>query len=206
MFKSKMREIYRDEFWKQLQLWSKKFAPCTILEIGGGTGDGSTTSFFEAVALGSRVFSIEGRKDRYEKLRKKPVIALYGCSVAAEDYMSEQEVIDFYHATQTKLNDNSLETVLGWRKEELETLAKLPHSLVRDITADFVFIDGSPFSGEKEFHYSVEINNRAKVVALDDTNDIKNLSNYLKLKASNNWEMVWEDFSLRNGAAIFVKK
>jgi hypothetical protein len=201
-----MREIYRDEFWKQLQFWSKKYAPCTILEIGGGTGDGSTTSFFEAVGLGSRVFSIEGRKERFEKLRKKPIIALYGCSVSADDYMSEQDVIDFYTNSQTKLNDNSLETVLGWRSEELETLRDIPQSLAKDIVADFVFIDGSPFSGEKEFYYSVEMNQRAKVVALDDTNDIKNFSNYLKLKKSDKWEMVWEDFSLRNGAAIFVKK
>jgi hypothetical protein len=36
---------------------------------------------------------------------------------------------------------------------------------------------------------------------LDDVNDIKNLANYNKLKGFG--KLLWEDWSVRNGAAIF---
>jgi hypothetical protein len=39
------------------------------------------------------------------------------------------------------------------------------------------------------------------IIALDDVNDIKNFDNYHKLKG--NVELLWEDWSVRNGAAIF---
>ena len=201
-----MQEIYKDEFWEQLNFWSKKFSPCTILEIGGGTGDGSTAAFFDAVQSGSKVYSIEARNERYQELKKKTVEALYGCSVSPEDYMSKKEVKDFYRNIPTTLNKNSLKVVLGWRKEELTVLRNIPHNMAKDISAEFVFIDGSPFTGEKEFYYTVEKNPNIKVVALDDVNDIKNFRNYWKLLTSPEWEKVWENLTLRNGAAIFVKK
>src|SRR5258708_9334125 len=101
-----MQEIFRDEFWEQLNFWSKKLSPCTILEIGGGTGDGSTTAFFDAIESGSKVYSVEARQERFQELRKKPVEALYGCSVASEDYMTKAEVKKFYKSVATKLNEN----------------------------------------------------------------------------------------------------
>ncbi len=203
---SAMQEIYRDEFWEQLNFWAKKISPCTILEIGGGTGDGSTTAFFDAINSGSKIYSIEARIERYEELKKKPVEALYGCSVSSDDYLTKNEVKNFYNSQPTMLNHNPLKVVLGWRKEELEVIQNIPQNLAKDIHADFVFIDGSPFTGQKEFNYTVENNLNIKVVALDDVNDIKNFQNYWKLNTSSGWNKVWENLTLRNGAAIFIKK
>jgi hypothetical protein len=39
------------------------------------------------------------------------------------------------------------------------------------------------------------------IIGLDDINDIKNYDNYYKLK--NHAELLWEDWNVRNGAAIF---
>ncbi len=39
------------------------------------------------------------------------------------------------------------------------------------------------------------------IIALDDVNDIKNWANYHKLKGFA--KLLWEDWSVRNGAAIF---
>ncbi|MDP4236976.1 MAG: hypothetical protein Q8919_11070, partial [Bacteroidota bacterium] len=99
-----------------------------------------------------------------------------------------------------------LKVVLGWRKEELQTVKDLPQNVIKDIHAEFVFIDGSPFTGQKEFYYSVEQNPMIKIIALDDVNDIKNFHNYWQLCTSTQWERVWENLTLRNGAAIFMKK
>ena len=183
-----------------------KISPCTILEIGGGTGDGSTTAFFDAIALGSKVYSIEGRYERFLELQKKPVEAIFGCSVSYHDYLSKSDVKKFYNSQATKLNKDPLKTVLGWRKEELSVVKKLPQNVARDIHAEFVFIDGSPFTGEKEFYYTVEQNPLCKIVALDDVDDIKNFRNYQTLLNSPHWKKLWENLSLRNGAAIFAKE
>jgi hypothetical protein len=201
-----MQEIYQDELWNQLKFWAEKISPCTILEIGGGTGDGSTTAFFDAVKKGSKVYSVEGRKERWEELRQKPVEALFGCSVSLGDYMSKKEVKDFYHNNATRLNDTPLKVVLGWLKEELSVLKSLPQNVIKGINADFVFIDGSPFTGEAEFRETVQSNPQVKIVALDDVMCIKNYANYIRLNNSDLWEKAWENLSLRNGAAIFVKK
>jgi 16S rRNA A1518/A1519 N6-dimethyltransferase RsmA/KsgA/DIM1 with predicted DNA glycosylase/AP lyase activity len=201
-----LQEIYHDEFWNQLNFWSKKISPCTILEIGGGTGDGSTTAFFEAIEQGSKVYSIEARHDRYEELKKKPVHALFGCSVAKQDYMTKRAVKKFYKSYDTKINQTPLKTVLQWRKEELDVIKNIPQNVAAGINAEFVFIDGSPFTAQKEFHYTVVQNPNVKIVALDDINDIKNFDNFQILNTSANWSKVWENFELRNGAAIFAKK
>lgn len=201
-----MQEIYQDEFWKHLKQWSESISPCTILEIGGGTGDGSTTAFFDAIKMGSTVYSVEARAERFAELSKKPVKALFGCSVSADDYLSKSEVKDFYKHQPTKLNNTKLKVVLGWLEEELTVVTKIPNNVVDGIQAEFVFIDGSPFTGEKEFYQTVTINPKVKIVALDDIDDIKNYRNYFTLKNSPEWELLWEDWNLRNGAAIFRKK
>lgn len=201
-----MQEIYHDEFWQQLNFWSIKISPCTILEIGGGTGDGSTTAFFDSIEKGSKVFSVEAQIERYQELRKKPIEALYGCSVSPEDYMTKRAVKKFYKSETTKLNETPLKMVLNWRKEELKFIKKIPHNVAKDINAEFVFIDGSPFTGEKELQYCVLMNPKIKVVALDDVNCIKNFRNYQTLSESQEWEKVWENLTSRNGATIFVKK
>jgi hypothetical protein len=41
------------------------------------------------------------------------------------------------------------------------------------------------------------------VIALDDVVDIKNWANYHALKSEPGVRLVWENLSLRNGAAIF---
>lgn len=66
---------------------------------------------------------------------------------------------------------------------------------------DFVLIDGSPFSGESELKCVKPLLTKNAIIALDDINDIKNFANYYDLKS--NAKLLWENWYLRNGAAIF---
>jgi hypothetical protein len=66
---------------------------------------------------------------------------------------------------------------------------------------DFVLIDGSPFSGEAELRCVRPFLADKAIIALDDVNDIKNHTNYHKLKGFA--KLLWEDWSVRNGSAIF---
>jgi hypothetical protein len=70
-----------------------------------------------------------------------------------------------------------------------------------NVNFDFVLIDGSPFSGEAELRCVRPFLADKAIIALDDTNDIKNWTNYHKLKGFA--KLLWEDWSVRNGAAIF---
>ena len=70
-----------------------------------------------------------------------------------------------------------------------------------NVKFDFVLIDGSPFSGQSELNCVRPFLSKNATIALDDINDIKNYTNYQELKTSST--LLWEDWSIRNGAAIF---
>jgi hypothetical protein len=121
--------------------------------------------------------------------------------------MPKYEVEEFYKNTKTNLNQYPLEQVLGWLEECLETAKDYSSNAIEDIhfehnaNFNFVLIDGSPFSGEAELRCVRPFLADKAIIALDDTNDIKNWTNYHKLKGFS--KLLWEDWSVRNGAAIF---
>jgi hypothetical protein len=67
---------------------------------------------------------------------------------------------------------------------------------------DMVLIDGSEFTGIKEFEYIYG----AKYILLDDIKGYKNFENHNKLKNDINYKCLIEDYNLRNGFSIFKKK
>jgi hypothetical protein len=97
--------------------------------------------------------------------------------------------------------------VNGWYSECFKTAQQFQTNAIEDIHIEhkvnfnFVLIDGSPFSGEAELRCVRPFLAEKAIIALDDVNDIKNLANYNKLKGFA--ELLWEDWSVRNGAAIF---
>ena len=176
------------------------------LEIGGGTGDGSTQCIRT-----KRLFSIENHPDRIGRhsvtLSARGGGAINGTATLSKFWMNKNDIEEFYRTTKTSLNQYPIETILGWHNVCLETAHPYSTNAIEDIHFEhnvdfnFVLIDGSPFSGEAELRCVRPFLAERAVIALDDVNDIKNWANYHKLKGFA--ELLWEDLTLRNGSAIF---
>jgi len=176
------------------------------LEIGGGTGDGSTQCIRT-----KKLFSIESHPDRIGRhsmnLSARGGVAINGTATLSKLWMNKNDIEEFYRTTKTNLNQYPLETVLGWHNVCLETAFPYSTNAIEDIhfehnvDFDFVLIDGSPFSSEAELRCVRPFLADKAIIALDDVNDIKNHTNYHKLKGFA--KLLWEDWSVRNGAAIF---
>jgi hypothetical protein len=200
-----MQEItINDSFGKALAKYSEGLD--VGLEIGGGTGDGSTQ------CIGTKkLFSIENHPDRIGRhsmnLSAKGGVSVKGTATLPSLWMPKYEVEEFYKNTKTNLNQYPLEQVLGWLEECIETAKDYSSNAIEDIhfehnvNFNFVLIDGSPFSGESELRCVRPFLAEKAIIALDDVNDIKNHTNYHKLKGFG--KLLWEDWSVRNGAAIF---
>jgi hypothetical protein len=193
-----------DEFGVNLAKYSEN---CDVgLEIGGGTGEGSTQCIKT-----KKLFSIENHPDRVYKhqmnLLKRGGMGINGTSTLVDSWMSWSEVETFYKTTPTNLNMYPLELILTWYNECIDTSKQYQTNAIEDIAKnhsvlfDFVLIDGSPFSGESELKCVRPFLTKNAIIALDDINDIKNFTNYYDLKT--NSTLLWENWYLRNGAAIF---
>jgi len=200
-----MQEVtIHDSFGKALAKYSDGLD--VGLEIGGGTGDGSTQCIRT-----KRLFSIENHPDRIGRhsmnLSAKGGVSVKGTATLPKLWMNQLDVAEFYGTNKTNLNQYPLDQVLGWYHECVESAEPYSTNAIEDIHFDhkvdfnFVLIDGSPFSGEAELRCVRPFLAEKAIIALDDVNDIKNWTNYQKLKGFS--KLLWEDWSVRNGAAIF---
>ena len=200
-----MQEVtINDSFGKALAKYSEGLD--VGLEIGGGTGDGSTQCIRT-----KRLFSIENHPDRIGRhsmnLSARGGVSVNGTATLPSLWMNQLDIAEFYGTNKTTLNQYPLTQVLGWYHECIEFTQPYSTNAIEDIhiehkvNFDFVLIDGSPFSGEAELRCVRPFLAEKAIIALDDVNDIKNWANYHKLKGFA--ELLWEDWSVRNGAAIF---
>jgi len=193
-----------DSFGQALAKYSK--GKKIGLEIGGGTGDGSTQCIYT-----EKLFSIEINPDRIGRhrmnLEAKGGVSIYGSAVTRDLWMDKLDILGFYTNKKTNLNQYSLDVVNGWYSECFDMAKEFKTNAIEDIHFDhnvdfnFVLIDGSPFSGKAELRCLRPFLADKAIIALDDINDIKNFDNYHKLKG--HVELLWEDWNVRNGAAIF---
>jgi len=200
-----MQEVtIHDSFGKALAKYSEGLD--VGLEIGGGTGDGSTQCIRT-----KRLFSIENHPNRIGRhsmnLSARGGVSVKGTATLPKLWMNQLDIAEFYGTNKTALNQYPLDQVLGWYHECIESAELYSTNAIEDIHFDhnvdfnFVLIDGSPFSGEAELRCVRPFLAERAIIALDDINDIKNWANYHKLKGFA--ELLWEDWSVRNGAAIF---
>jgi glycosyltransferase involved in cell wall biosynthesis len=192
----------KDEFGRALLKYSA--GTKSGLEIGGGFGDGST-----GCIISENLVSVENHPANVVRhgaalAARDGGLALHGTATNPSQWMTTADVRDFYANTATNLNHYPLDMVLSWLAEDRETASGQgvvdlhPHA-----PFDFVLIDGGPFSAESEWTTVLPMLSPRAFVALDDVNDIKNHRNYHAMKLLPRWELVWENLSLRNGAAIF---
>ena len=175
------------------------------VEIGGGTGDGSTQCIKT-----KKLWSFEVHPERvgrhWMNLSMRPGGTPMPClSSNPQLWMDAEAVSNFYNTTKTNLNAYPLEMVLGWLKDDLDVASKYkwePQSPLFDV--DFLLLDGGAFSGLADFTHWFPLVRYDGIIALDDINDIKNYCNYEWLKTSGH-ELIWENWGWRNGCAIFAK-
>lgn len=200
-----MQEVtIHDSFGKALAKYSEGLD--VGLEIGGGTGDGSTQCIRT-----KRLFSIENHPDRIGRhsmnLSARGGVAINGTATLPKLWMNQLDVAEFYGANKTTINQYPLDQVLGWYRECVEFAQPYSTNAIEDIHFEhnvdfnFVLIDGCEFSGEAELRCVRLFLAEKAIIALDDINAMKNWANYHKLKGFG--KLLWEDWSVRNGAAIF---
>jgi len=178
-----MQEVsIHDSFGQALQKHSEGLD--VGLEIGGGTGDGSTQCIRT-----KKLFSIENHPDRIGRhamnLSARGGVAINGTATLPSLWLNKKDIEEFYQNTRTNLNQYPLEQVLGWHNVCLETAYQYKTSAIEDVHFDhqvdfnFVLIDGSPFSGESKLRRVRPFRAEKSVNALDDINDIKNWAFFL---------------------------
>ncbi len=188
----------------------------TFLEIGASSGDGSTLAFLAGLKShpGARLFCLEISKNRFNRLynrhKNEPQITCYNMGSTSE-FMSKDDVIDFYNIMVTKKNEFPLSTVLAWYNDDV-SYAKIdgvPENGIARIKTenaiqdfDVVLIDGSGYTSRSEF----KLTYGAKCYILDDINSIKNYLNYYSLTNDAHYKLIDQHWGLRNGYAIFTKK
>jgi hypothetical protein len=214
-------EIKNDQFYHVLGMIAEKSHLQTFLEIGSSSGGGSTEAFVMAIRQRSdrdlvRLFCMEVSRERFAKLAETyandSFVKCYNVSsVSLSEFPSREEVIAFYNSTQTNLNYYPLSTVLEWLQADIDYIRSSGVDLngINRIKSengisvfDMVLIDGSEFTGEREF-YSVA---GARVIALDDINAHKCFNPHHMLLNNASYRLLFENRNLRNGFSIFERK
>lgn len=192
--------------------------PLNVLEIGSSSGEGSTLAFVQSMQKYSPktvLYCLEISQTRFQKLhnyyKALPSVRCYNdSSVSINKFLSKNEVISFYNRFNTNLNQYSLELVLRWLDDDIEYIknSNVSQNGIRKIkndncviNFDMVLIDGSAFSACAELD---EVYG-SKIILLDDINDIKNYQNYQLLDNDSFYELIFEDWNLRNGFAVFKR-
>jgi hypothetical protein len=207
-------EIHDDEFYYNIVDLMHLVRPKSVIEIGSGSGLGSTQAFIEGMKGNPDCLMVcmEIDMDRFVDLVKitcgvDGVICLREKFV--DESMSEEEIRRFLeeHPTMNPAQ-HGVDTVLGWKAGQDDMLSKVkPCTLIgpesRFIDSPLVaLIDGSPFSGLAEAKKLVKLG--ADYILLDDVNDIKchDACGYLE---SVGYRCTKRNDTLRNGYAIYKK-
>jgi len=209
-------EIKNDEFYFLIQKLAREEKIANVLEIGSSSGGGSTEAFVKGLQDNPNkpsLFCMEISRARFQALhdtyKHLGFVKCYNASsVPLDKFPTEQDVAAFYSGIGTALNNYPLEMVLGWLHKDKEYVggSGVPSDGIQKIkrengieTFDLVLIDGSEFTGTAE----LEEVYGARIIILDDVNAYKNYFNYRRLKFDGNYVLVAENWTLRNGFAIF---
>jgi hypothetical protein len=212
-------EIKNDLFYNIIIKILQKCDDITnILEIGASSGDGST----EAFIIGKKnkninLFCIEVCTERFNLLKERYTnennfFPYNISSVSIKDFPTNDLLQNFFkNNNNDNLNYTDLNLLYEWLNNDINyiNINNIEQDGINKIKNenninffDMVLIDGSEFTGIKEFEYIYG----AKYILLDDIKGYKNFENHNKLKNDINYKCLIEDYNLRNGFSIFKKK
>jgi predicted O-methyltransferase YrrM len=192
-------------FGKVLKTIAQRADVKNIVEIGTWNGLGSTLCILESIQNKETTFiSIELIKEMYNHAKNNlrqysKVILLNGAIITAED-------LNWFNVEEAKCNFTSIEREhfdLHYMKE-VEAI-KTANNVLDQIpeTIDFLILDGGEYSTYPEWQ---KLKSRTKIVAIDDTTVLKSKKIRSELLSDNEWQLVTEDQSDRNGYSVFERK
>lgn len=115
----------------------KKYKPNTILEIGSGSGYGSTQAFIKGIIQAEidgtcQLICIEPDRERFIDLKEQETAfpfmkCILGCSSPVSAYMSDYDIEKFMkeHGYRFNIKQYSVETVKRWKRNEIDKIEKL---------------------------------------------------------------------------------
>ncbi len=173
-----------------------------LVDIGTWNGLGSTKCFIEGMKLNksSILYTIENNEEKYQSTmnRLSPIINELGLNVNFVNgtLINNNDIDNWLVKENIILNENEKYWLLI-DKSNSKNLIKLDCQEI-----DVLLIDGSEFSGYLEMILLKDISN---YILLDDVNSIKNKYSREYLLKDENFELISEDLSSRNGYSIFKK-
>jgi hypothetical protein len=222
-------EIISNDFVDCIKQIASKAECRTYVEIGSSSGYGSTQAILNGIRIKnnldrkeSSLYCFEISKPRAQifksHISKSEARMLNLSTILPEEFPTIDRIKTFYNSIETTINNFPLTLIQEWYKQDLEYLKAnpkcIPHfngSKIGGIdylklklkvdTFDFVLIDGSEFTGLVEL---------SKVwgsmhILLDDVNSFKNYESYMKLKSSQQYVLMEENWHTRNGWAAFKR-
>lgn len=185
------------------------------LEIGSWDGEGSTHCFASAMnqlsTVDKELICIEIVKDKADKLidlykNYKWVKCLNKSSICYDEMLIKSfDVI--WHSPYNKIPGRySKDMVQQWYDRDIASIKQ--SSDYADISKigefDSVLIDGSEFTGYSEY---MLIKDKCKVLFLDDVHHAYKCNQiYNELLNNNDWVLLKENPSTRNGYAVFLNR
>lgn len=218
-------EILNDSFYRALVEIAGRPDIRTILEIGSSSGEGSTQALVSAIRGRSdrdnvKLFCMEISKARFEALSghyaKDSFVHCYNLSsVPSSSFPTRDEVAHFHNDVRYRFKKNKaakkLDMALQFMQADLDYLSRNGNDQhgIREIrqtngidTFDFVLIDGSEFTGEREL---CEVMG-AKIIALDDIMTFKCWNAHRMLEANSRYRLLKKSRRTRNGYSIFERQ
>jgi len=170
-------------------------------EVGTWNGLGSTRCIFEGLRHnpGAELISIEGNYEMYMSAKShwenNPQVKVVNGTLH-RDIMAPADVTS--HPLFFRVKDHYELYYESERESCLNT------QLVSVPPCDVILLDGGEFSTEGD--WKALYHPGLKVVILDDTHVIKTNRIYNQLKTDFTWKTLYDTPTLRNGAAIFVRR
>jgi len=184
----------------------------TVLEIGAWDGTGSTRVFIEALAHAQDplIVALEGNAVRYvqlvETVRNLPwVKPVLGSSITLAS-LTPQTFDEVWGSPHNRLR-YPREMVRQWWDQTQAFLAEFNVGFLEcldDETFDVVLIDGDEFAGFDDYRLAKP---HARCLMLDDVHHAYKCNRaHADLSRDPEWRLAWEDATVRNGAAIWVRR
>jgi len=183
-----------------------------IIEIGSGSGNGSTQCFIRALAPNqtnnTKLICIEAVEEHYNDLvrltKDIDFVEAHNKSSIGFNQLSTKEYSTYANSEyNSHLSEDEIKNREQWFNDDIDFFKNTKTGVVENLDGkyDLCLIDGSEFSGYDEFK---AIEHNVRFILLDDDRVYKNIKTKNELLKNDNWTLIAEGAE-RNGWSSFAK-